>query len=29
MRLIMFEPETTVNTGNVRGDKTVEKLDWL
>ena len=27
--LIMFEPETTVNTGNVKGDKTVEKLDWI
>jgi mannose-6-phosphate isomerase-like protein (cupin superfamily) len=27
--LIMFEPETTVNTGNVTGTMTVEKLDWI
>ncbi len=27
--LIMFEPETTLNTGNVRGEKTVETLEWI
>jgi mannose-6-phosphate isomerase-like protein (cupin superfamily) len=27
--LIMFEPETTLNTGNVKGEKTVEHLEWI
>jgi mannose-6-phosphate isomerase-like protein (cupin superfamily) len=27
--LIMFEPETTRNTGNVKGEMTVEKLEWI
>jgi mannose-6-phosphate isomerase-like protein (cupin superfamily) len=27
--LIMFEPETTVNTGDVKGNMTVEKLEWI
>jgi hypothetical protein len=27
--LVMFEPETTVNTGDVKGDMTVEKLEWV
>ena len=27
--LIMFEPETTLNTGNVEGVMTVEKLEWI
>jgi mannose-6-phosphate isomerase-like protein (cupin superfamily) len=27
--LIMFEPETTLNTGNIKGDMTVEKLEWI
>ncbi|MGA2977662.1 MAG: cupin domain-containing protein [Spirochaetia bacterium] len=27
--LIMFEPETTLNTGDVKGDMTVEKLEWI
>jgi mannose-6-phosphate isomerase-like protein (cupin superfamily) len=27
--LIMFEPETTLNTGNVSGDMTVETLEWI
>ena len=27
--LIMFEPETTLNTGDVRSDMTVEKLEWI
>jgi len=27
--LIMFEPETTLNTGDVRGEMTVEELEWI
>jgi mannose-6-phosphate isomerase-like protein (cupin superfamily) len=27
--LIMFEPETTLNTGDVKSDMTVEKLEWI
>lgn len=27
--LMVFEPATTVNTGNVRSDKTVEKLERI
>ncbi len=27
--LIMFEPETTLNTGDVKGEMTVEKLEWI
>ena len=27
--LIMFEPETTLNTGNAKGVMTVEKLEWI
>jgi mannose-6-phosphate isomerase-like protein (cupin superfamily) len=27
--LIMFEPEATLNTGDVKGDMTVEKLEWI
>ena len=27
--LIMFEPETTLNTGNAKGGMTVEKLEWI
>ena len=27
--LIMFEPETTLKTGDVRGEKTVETLEWI
>jgi mannose-6-phosphate isomerase-like protein (cupin superfamily) len=27
--IIMFEPETTLNTGNVQGDLTVEELEWI
>jgi mannose-6-phosphate isomerase-like protein (cupin superfamily) len=27
--LIMFEPETTLNTGDVKGHMTVEKLEWI
>jgi mannose-6-phosphate isomerase-like protein (cupin superfamily) len=27
--LIMFEPETTLNTGDVKGDMTVETLEWI
>jgi mannose-6-phosphate isomerase-like protein (cupin superfamily) len=27
--LIMFEPETTLNTGDVKGVMTVEELEWI
>jgi mannose-6-phosphate isomerase-like protein (cupin superfamily) len=27
--LIMFEPETTLNTGNVTSAMTVERLEWI
>ena len=27
--LIMFEPETTLNTGDIKGDMTVEELEWI
>ena len=27
--LMMFEPETTLNTGDVKGEKTVETLEWI
>lgn len=27
--LIMFEPETTLNTGDVKGNMTVEELEWI
>ena len=27
--IIMFEPETTLNTGNVESDMTVAELDWI
>ncbi len=27
--LIMFEPETTLNTGNVQSDMTVTALEWI
>jgi mannose-6-phosphate isomerase-like protein (cupin superfamily) len=27
--LIMFEPETTLNTGTATSDMTVEHLDWI
>ena len=27
--LIVFEPETTLNTGDVRGNMTVEKPEWI
>lgn len=27
--LIMFEPETTLNTGNVENDMTVPELEWI
>jgi len=25
----MFEPETTLYTGDVKGGRTIEKLDWI
>jgi mannose-6-phosphate isomerase-like protein (cupin superfamily) len=27
--VVMFEPERTLNTGNVTGDMTIEHLDWI
>lgn len=27
--VLLFEPASTLNTGNVRTDKTLEKLDWI
>ena len=27
--IILFEPETTINTGDVRGEMTVETLEWI
>ena len=27
--LMMFEPETTLNTGDAKSEKTVEKLEWI
>ncbi len=27
--IIMFEPETTLNTGNVQGDMTVAEPEWI
>ncbi len=29
VEIMMIEPKTTVNTGNVNNDKTVEELDWI
>lgn len=27
--IMLFEPASTLNTGNTKGDKTREKLDWI
>ncbi|HEY6064774.1 MAG TPA: cupin domain-containing protein, partial [Thermoanaerobaculia bacterium] len=27
--VILFEPKTTLNTGNVRNERTIEKLDRI
>lgn len=27
--VMLFEPASTLNTGNIRTDKTLEKLDWI
>ncbi len=27
--ILLFEPKSTLNTGDVLSDKTVEKLDWI
>jgi mannose-6-phosphate isomerase-like protein (cupin superfamily) len=27
--VVLFEPSSTLNTGNVRGEMTVDKLDWI
>jgi len=26
---MLFEPKTTLNTGNVTNEKTVENLEWI
>ena len=26
---LLFEPKTTMHTGNIKSDMTVEKLDWI
>lgn len=27
--ILLLEPKTTLNTGNIKSDRTVEKLDWV
>jgi mannose-6-phosphate isomerase-like protein (cupin superfamily) len=27
--VLLFEPKSTLNTGNVQGDRTVAQLDWI
>jgi mannose-6-phosphate isomerase-like protein (cupin superfamily) len=27
--VLLLEPTSTLNTGNVRGDRTVERLEWI
>lgn len=29
VHLLMIEPKSTLNTGNIKNEKTVEKLDWI
>lgn len=29
VEVVLLEPKTTLNTGNVRNERTVEKLDWV
>ena len=29
VHVLLFEPATTLNTGNVVNERTVEKLDWI
>ena len=29
VELLLFEPATTLNTGNERSEKTIEKLNWI
>ena len=29
VHVMLLEPKTTLNTGNVRGDRTVEKPEWI
>ncbi len=29
VHVLLFEPESTVNTGNVESDRTVEDLQWI
>ncbi len=29
VEIMMIEPKTTVNTGDVKNDKTMEELDWI
>ena len=29
VRVVLLEPASTLNTGNVRNERTVERLDWV
>jgi mannose-6-phosphate isomerase-like protein (cupin superfamily) len=29
VEVVLIEPKSTLNTGNVRGERTIEKLDWI
>lgn len=29
VHLMLFEPKTTLNTGNVKNERTVERLEWI
>lgn len=29
VHLMLLEPKTTINTGNVKNERTVEKLEWI
>jgi len=29
VQVLLVEPKTTVNTGSVKNDRTVEQLDWI
>jgi hypothetical protein len=29
VHVLLFEPSSTLNTGNERNEKTVEKLEWI
>jgi len=29
VQVLLIEPKTTLNTGNVRSERTIEKLEWI